>query len=344
MSDKKRTNLKPWCLGELETFADFSTWKSSISYDLNAVEEFKSFLEGTWTALSANPLRGQAAAEAPKLDRLLRRVAQYSPIYLQQEIQKESISLESVFVLIRDYYGFQQDEASFMDFIDIQPLPEERHERFFHRLLAHIYDNLLRTEGLQHDGASIPKDEVLSPSLYRLVVLIWLHRIHPGLPAKVKLSFGYELQKMTLKDVRRQISVAIPTLLKEINQSEITSNLISATHQNYSDDCQANFSRSGPGENSRSRSRFGQPQRPQPSRQQQDERCKLCLAMRKPAAHPIEDCRLLTFREKLRIAASVRRIGVEEDMFPWEEFSQCQINDDYGQTEAPLNHQPYGHS
>ena len=60
--------------------------------------------------------------------------------------------MDSVWAFVRTYHGFQQTEANLLKFLSLKLESIERYERFFIRLLAHTYDNLLKKEGLRHDG------------------------------------------------------------------------------------------------------------------------------------------------------------------------------------------------
>ena len=98
----------------------------------------------------------------------------------------------------------------------------ERPERLYQRLIAHLQDNLLTSDStLLHDGAKPTQNEDLSPTTERLAVLHWMELIHPGLPALVQRTFAHDLQKMTLKDLQPQICDAIDSFLEELKNDDI---------------------------------------------------------------------------------------------------------------------------
>jgi hypothetical protein len=225
---------KPWKLSEEESFSSFTSWKTNIEYTLGRDKDFSPFLaDGTsWQKVSAgHATRGLAADEAENglsaaqkavnLEHMLGLIATWVPHYLSNEITKNSTDIESIWQAIRKYYGFKQSESQFMRYSSIALEEGERPERLYHRLMAHITDNLLtKDSALQHGGEKVVKNEDFSPSLERLVVLRWMELIHPGLPTLVQRTFAYDLQRMTLKDLQPQICDAIPGFLEELKNDE----------------------------------------------------------------------------------------------------------------------------
>ena len=49
----------------------------------------------------------------------------------------------------------------------------------------------------------------------------WMELIHPGLPALVKRTFAFDLQRMPLKDLQPQICDAIDGFLKELKHEDV---------------------------------------------------------------------------------------------------------------------------
>ena len=63
--------------------------------------------------------------------------------------------------------------------------------------------NLLLSSGrIEHDGQVPGRDEPLSPTTERMVVLRWLELLHQDLPALVAKVFAHELQTKSLKDLQ----------------------------------------------------------------------------------------------------------------------------------------------
>ena len=79
---------------------------------------------------------------------------------------------------------------------------DERSERLYQRLIAHLKDNLLTTDySLTYDGAKVTKNKDISPTVEHLVQH-WMELIHPVLPALVQCTFAFDLQKRSLKDLQ----------------------------------------------------------------------------------------------------------------------------------------------
>jgi hypothetical protein len=145
-------------------------------------------------------------------------IAQYIPHFLTNDIVKRCTSLDGVWQKVRKYYGFKNSESQFMKYSSIVLEENERPER----LIAHLQDNLLTTESpLTHDGEKVTKNEEISPTVERLVVLHWMELINPGLPALVQRTFAFDLQKMSLKDLQPQICVAMDGFLEELRHEDV---------------------------------------------------------------------------------------------------------------------------
>ena len=167
--------LKP--LEEEETFSSYNKWKTQILHHLRKEESFKPFLkaDAKWTKKrSDDPKRGLADEEkAGDLNEMLGIIVSWVPHYLHHEIVNESTDLESVWQAIRKYYGFQQSESQFLALSKFtwDGPDKERPERLYRRILAHLNDNLLhKGTSLKHDGATVLKDEDISPTVERLAV------------------------------------------------------------------------------------------------------------------------------------------------------------------------------
>ena len=141
---------------------------------------------------------------------MLGQVAYYCPGMSQRAIVKSSTSLANVWHIIRQQYGFQASGSHFLEFNSIRLELNEYSEDLFQRLSTFIDDSLLSTDiRIRHHG-SLPKDdEVVTPTLENLIVLIWLHLFHPALPQLVKQCNGTELRSCTLASIKLEISQAL---------------------------------------------------------------------------------------------------------------------------------------
>ena len=311
----KHKALLPWKLTEDETFPSFTSWKNAIEYNASKEDAFRPFLDSSVSWAKKTPdatHRGftaddavsgfglSAADKCTNLNRFLEWIAQYGPVYLQSTITDECMSLSQVFQVIRQYYGFDQSQCQFMSYLDIRLESGERPERLYHRLRSHITDNLLTVDShLRHDGTYPTKPELISPTLERMVVLQWLYLLHSGLPKLVMRTFSHDLQLMTLKDIRPQISRSLDALLGELQESDSS---INAAFNNRRFN---NQTRPKPGQ-SRPFSKTSSPQwRNQPVS------CSVCQNLGKPYYHKVEDCPVLSFADKRRLARAFN-LSVEE--------------------------------
>ena len=69
-------------------------------------------------------------------------------------------------------------------------------------------------------GAVATEDEVMSPTIERLEVYLWLTSIAQRLPAYVAFVFAHDLQTKMLKDIQPQLSQSMDSLLAEISTQE----------------------------------------------------------------------------------------------------------------------------
>ena len=229
---------KLWRLTETEDFPSFQHWQLSAVYFFTHGDNecYRQFFNPNVTWKKATPgdnTRGllptdtqTAMQRKDDLDQLLILICQYAPHYIKGQITQESTSISSIWGFIRSYYGFEVSETTFMGFIKIKQELNERPQRLYHRMVEHVRDSLLqKDQPLRHNGAIPSKDEELSPTLERLLVLLWLDKLHPELPDLVVKTFSYDLASMTLKDLQPRISQALPSLLAELKQRDSSSSL-----------------------------------------------------------------------------------------------------------------------
>ena len=178
---------KPWTLTENKTITSYANWHSNVLYHLSLCNEFAPFLELEWAVKSTanrglvadgDPVpaaaRKTAAQKAIILERMLGMIAQFAPSLLRKDIIKSSTSLAWIWKRIRLHYGFVQSEVHFLKISEIKRKDDERYETFYQRILAHLDDNLLTTgSNIQHNGAAIAEDEIMSPTTERLAVYLW---------------------------------------------------------------------------------------------------------------------------------------------------------------------------
>ena len=299
---------KQWDLTSNETLNSFKNWKENLVYTLSLDKSFAPFLKDgvTWGKQSSvNPTRGFTDDAADAADRktkeekcaslnlMLGQIANYATIISRNLIIKGSTSLNDIWEQIRLHYGFQTTGSRFLDLSSIRQSPGERPEDLFQRLVSFVDDNLLTTDGsLTHHSVAVTTDEEISPSLENVVVLIWLERLHVGLPALVKQRYGSELRNKTLASIKPEISQALTSLLEELSVGE--DSRIGRT-QSYQ-----------PSRNNQSRSSSRNGQRG-------GKYCCLCRTANRPnyEDHYLSQCRYLPESDRKRLS-NIRNVEILE--------------------------------
>ena len=198
------------CLTENETISSFNSWKQNLTFQLTTAAEFVPFLARgfTWRPSKVQdrgmeddgedvPMarRKLALQKAALLDQMIRFISSYCPVHIQSEIERKCTSLDWIWQRIRRHYCFAQSEVNFLKLSSIKMETNERHETFFQRIMAHLYDNLLMANSeIKFEGEIITENEEMSPTVERLAVFLWLHFIDERLPAYISRVYAKDLQ------------------------------------------------------------------------------------------------------------------------------------------------------
>ncbi len=322
---------KPWKLGEDETFSSFSTWKNITLFNLRKEKEYQPFLkEGepvTWQPFSAaTPKRGlDTQSAADNLNCMLRFIASYTPDFLHYDIENTCTSLDKVWHHIRGYYRFEKSEVRFMNLLSIVREENERPQRLYHRVLAHLQDNLLtKDSNTTHDGKVYDQNEAMTPTIERWAVLHWMQLIHPRIPALVKRSFATDLQKYSLKELQPRIADAIDGFLDEINRDDHQADRIktrlnrvqSVQHDDPDSDELEEYedvhvARAGVRPRYRNRQGAAAPNRHH-RRQGTQKHCVVCKLANKPYFHSTKDCEILHAIRSLKVLEDLADLDIDE--------------------------------
>ena len=224
------------CLTENETISSFNSWKQNLTFQLTTAAEFVPFLARgfTWRPSKVQdrgltddgedvPIarRKLALQKAALLDQMIRFISSYCPVHIQSEIERKCTSLDWIWQRIRRHYCFAQSEVNFLKLSSIKMEANERHETFFQRIMAHLYDNLLMANSeIRFEGEIITENEEMSPTVERLAVFLWLHFIDERLPAYISRVYAKDLQTNSIKDIQPQISMNITSILEDLNAQE----------------------------------------------------------------------------------------------------------------------------
>ena len=146
---------KPWSLTESESISSFSNWKSNQLYHLSLNNAFAPYIADDFRWQRKSVLnrgladdaadaadRKTAAQKVVQLNSMIDMIAQFCPALLRGDIIKKSTSLKWIWQRVRKYYSFSQSEVNFLKIADIKREQDERHERLYQRILAHLDDNL----------------------------------------------------------------------------------------------------------------------------------------------------------------------------------------------------------
>ena len=300
---------KQWNLSKEESLNSFNAWKDNLLYILSLNNDFTPFLadNATWeTDATANRGFADDAADAQnrltavqkagRLRLMLGQIANFATIISRNQIMLHSTSLASIWSKIREHYGFQCTGSRFLTLASIKLNPAERPEDLYQRLVTFFDDNLITTDGLLHHGQHVNANEVVTPTLQNTIVLLWLQRIHSGLPGLVQQKYGAELRNKSLASLKSEISLALQSLLNELDQGEDSRILRAQVTRNNNNRFPATF-------NNRSQ-----------QQQQGRKMCVLCEAARRPGAntHYLSQCNYLPEAEKRRLSR-IRYVEVDEE-------------------------------
>ena len=279
-----------------EDLNSFNAWKDNLLYILSLNNDFAPFLaEGaTWRddSVANRGLVDDTAAAVPdaRLRLMLGQIANFATTISRNQIVKYSTSLSSIWSDIREHYDFQCTGSNFLTLSTIKLKPGERPQDLYQRLVSFFEDNLLTAEGLLHHGAHVARDETMTPTLQNVIVWLWLERIHVGLPGLVQQKYGAELRNRSLASIKSEVSLALQSLLNELETSE-DSRIMRAQM---------------------SRGRFPAPAFDR--RNQNKKNCCLCEAAGRSGAntHYLSQCKHLPPKDKERFA-KIRLLQLDDD-------------------------------
>lgn len=192
-----------------------ATWNKFTKNDNN---KYRGLVDDTDQTQPNKDKQKTRVAKLADLVLMLEMVANWANVISRQSMIRNSTSLDSIWQMICAHYGFQISGIYFLDLADMKQEHSEKHQDLYQRLVAFVEDNLVVKDGpLSHHGEKrIEEDEDMTPSLENMVVMIWLKLIHKDLPRLVKQKYGTELRSRTLASIKPDISVALDSLLNEL--------------------------------------------------------------------------------------------------------------------------------
>ena len=299
-----------------ETLNSFLIWKDTLVYTLDLDPKFSPFLKAgvTWGD-SDTENRGflddnEPIPEAERktkgekvrvLNLMLGQIANWCTIIARHQIVNESTSLDSIWSMIREHYGFHVTGSRFLDLSSIRMLPGEKPSDLYQRLVSFFTDNLFtKSSGLKHKGKDPISDEKLSVSLQNTIIVLWLEKLHTGLPGLVKQRYGTELRNKTLASIKSEISLALDSMLEGLRSTENTR--VMRLQPSRPNNMQSNFQK--------------RPNNPvQRPRDYSNPRiCSLCKTANLPGfdTHFLSQCKYISERDR-KLMARVRYTETEEE-------------------------------
>ena len=112
--------------------------------------------------------------------------------YIKTNITDKATSLAGVKNEFLKFLEIEVNDLTAMTWFDIQHKQTERPLVFYHRLRYHMTKHLVK-KNVTIDGVAQATDEKLCPSLERLIVMEWLHRLDNRLVKFVQEKFSTEL-------------------------------------------------------------------------------------------------------------------------------------------------------
>ena len=178
---------------DIDSFDDW--WFQAVCY-YGRDENFKEFFDTpdfTWQAKSV-PNRGLTSAlKAANLTCLLRALATHAiGPYIKTNITDKAKSLDDVKNEFLKFLEIEVNDLTALHWFTIQRKQTERPLVFYYRLRYHMTKHLVQ-KNVIFEGVALPADETFSPSLERLIVMEWLHRMDPRLIKFVQEKFSTEL-------------------------------------------------------------------------------------------------------------------------------------------------------
>ena len=318
---------KQWWLKDIETLNTFNNWKENLIYTLSLDSNFSPFIKDgvTWgkksTAVQFRGFTDDTADAVPNaadrktkeqkcasLDLMLGQVANWATVISRSQITKESVSLSDIWNKIREHYGFHCTGSRILDLSTIRLDTGERPQRLYQRLLSFFEDNLQSAgSSVTHNGVAPTSDEEITPTVENITVVLWLERLHVGLPALVKQRYGSELRNKTLASIKSEISLALDSLLEELKGND-DSRVLRIQPSRRSN-------RSGNENRGSSASRYqNKSASSSQSRNSSGRYCCLCRTANRPGfeSHFLSQCKYLPEEDKQRLS-KVRYIEVIDE-------------------------------
>ena len=295
-------------------------WYDQLVCYLDQEECNALFLDGgiysTWTAAEENPHRipaldaadngGVLATRRKQLRTFLTIVARSCHDNDYEPVVQHSTSLKWIVDKLREDNDIQRKGIHFLNLLDLQyDATAATPTSFYNEVRAHFINNLRKQGDIVQwkSATALAADEKISPLLEDMILYHALNLIDPRILPHVREVYALQMGKeKTLRDLKTEILVNIPSMLNDINTKEAAANMIKvAGATNSTEDLAATFAafnfrgngnrqRGGfRGRQNRGNFRFNQPQnfrfnQPPPAANQAKKFCRLCQKCNMPAS------------------------------------------------------------
>ena len=312
-------------LTDNETPTSFESWKESMCFTISLDKKAARFLDDLKTWRSSNvvnrgfvnddntvdaDLKMTAIQKSMTLEHILGIVAGYAPVISHSYIKQSALSLEDIFNRLRSFYGFRRTGSRITELMELKMGSMESREALWERFYSFMEGNLLKPNGLTHEGAKLEDPELFTPTLLNTVVVLWLHAVHPLLPSMVKQRFSTNLRSQTIFSIRDEISDSIPSLIQELEERDSAS--ISRANSFHSYKGNQRYQQSGQQSRGASKSFNSAGSKGGRSR-----RCALCYQAKRPDYHThyMSRCPFLPADDKAYFSRIHDLAVVQEDEF-----------------------------
>ena len=298
MATNSPFSTKQRVLSDNETRLSLNRWIDSLYFHISNETKFMRFIEdlSEWSGSEVlnrgfvndevDPPTGEkmtAAKKAINLRMFLGFISLMAPVISSSFIKDEARSLEEILQRLREFYNCRKTGGKVAELLEFELGPLESREALWERIYSFLEDCLIsQASGILHKGKEVTHDEVMTPTILNMGVVVWLNAINRSLPSLVKQKFAIPLRNNTLFSLRTEISDSIPSILEELGDKE---GIISY----------ARTRREG--------ERFNKARRERP-------RCCLCEAASRPGAntHYFQSCPYLPNNDKKYLNSKVRDI------------------------------------
>ena len=162
-----------------------------------------------------------AANKAINFKVFLGFVSLHCPCISSSFVKDQAKSLDEIFQRLREFYDCRKSGGKITELLDFTLGPLESREALWERVYSYLEDSLItQSSGMLHLGEAVIHDELMTPTILNIGVVIWLNAIHRGLPSLVKQKFAIPLRNNTIFSMRTEISDSIPSLLDELGDRE----------------------------------------------------------------------------------------------------------------------------